>query len=155
METSEYLRFGARVTGLGALLLCLALYTPAARAHAILVESSPKEGEACRAAPKEVVLRFNARIERQVTRVTLVDGEGKRVALSAPPADEKGDAAAADRLTVPLPALKPGSYRLEYRVLAADGHATPGLLRFSVVPAGATTPATRPSPATGGKKAAP
>jgi methionine-rich copper-binding protein CopC len=151
MGIGEYLRSRARATACGALLLGLAVCAPAAGAHAILVESSPTEGESCRAAPKEAVLRFNARIERKVARVTLLDGDGQRVAL--PPIPAGGKDAASDRLTVPLPALKPGSYRLEYRVLAADGHATPGLLRFSVAPPPhpATNPTTRPA----AEKAAP
>jgi len=111
------------------------------RAHALLVESSPKQDGVVNEAPKEVVLRFNARIEKKVSRVTLLDGGGEKVKL--PPLPEDGDGPA-ERLRVALPALRPGAYKLEFRVLASDGHATPGLLRFTV-----SAPATPPPPAPG------
>jgi methionine-rich copper-binding protein CopC len=118
-----------------ALVLTVATFPTAARAHAVLVESSPKPGEVLKDAPKGVVLRFNAKIEKRLTRVTLADGDGKKVKL--PPIRED-KAAPANELIIPLPELKPGVYRLEYRVLAADGHSTPGLLRFEIA---------RPAPA--------
>ena len=40
--------------------------------------------------------------------------------------------ASAGELTVDVPALTPGIYGLRYRVLAADGHLTDGLLKFTV-----------------------
>jgi methionine-rich copper-binding protein CopC len=100
-----------------------------ALAHAILVSSTPKQEEVVAAAPKEVVLRFNARIEKKVARATLTDGSGQKIKLPPIPEDKDGPP---DRIVIPLPALTAGDYRLEYRVLAADGHATPGLLRFKV-----------------------
>ena len=96
-----------------------------------------------------------------MTRATLSDAGGHKVALPAPPPSPGDDDGPGDRVTIALPAaaLKPGAYRLEYRVLAADGHATPGLLRFTVsdggggdagagkspVPAPILPPATRPA----------
>src|SRR3982751_2403739 len=100
-----------------------------ARAHALLVESTPKQDEVVTEAPREVVLKFNARIEKKVSRVTLLDERGEKVKLPPPPDDGQGPA---ERLRVALPALKPGAYKLEFLVLASDGHATPGLLRFTV-----------------------
>lgn len=122
----------------GPLVLTLAL-APAAvvLAHAVLVESSPAQDEVLKAPATRAVLRFNARIEKAVTRVTLVDGDGHAVKMPRIPADPDGPP---DRLVVPLPPLKPGAYRLEYRVLAADGHSTPGLIRFTVSPPAATGP---------------
>ena len=109
----------------------------AAGAHAVLVESSPKQDAVLKTAPKEALLRFDARIEKKVTRVQLLDGEGHAVKLPAMPEDKD---APPDRIRIPLPALEPGAYRLVYRVLAADGHTTPGLLRFRIAP-----PATQPT----------
>ena len=136
MPTSHASRW-AGATGFASAVLAIALSAAPAPAHAILVESSPKEGEVLAAAPKEAVLRFNGRIEKSVMRATLTDGEGKKLKMPAPPRDKDGPP---ERLVVPLPPLAPGTYRLEYRVLAADGHATPGLLRFTISP-----PQTRPS----------
>lgn len=112
-----------------AALVLLACSLPAT-AHAVLVSSSPKNNATVKAAPKRVVLRFDARIEKPVTQVTLFDSKGKKVAL--PPAPNGYSAGPANQLSVPMPSLKPGAYRLEYRVLATDGHLTPGLVRFTV-----------------------
>ena len=84
-------------------------------------------------------LYFNARIEKKVTQATLHDAAGHTVKLPPVPDDSSGPP---DRLIIALPPLTTGAYQLEYRVLASDGHATPGLLRFSVA---STQPATAPA----------
>lgn len=109
----------------------VALPAPA-RAHAILVDSSPHDGDVLARPPGQVVLRFNSRIEKRLTRVALAADGGGPVAL---PPGPYGAEDAPDRITIPVPPLAPGRYRLTYRVLAVDGHSTPGLLRFSVRPA--------------------
>jgi len=101
------------------------------QAHALLVGSTPGQDEVLKEAPAEVVLRFNARIEKPVSRVTLLGPGGDKVKLPPLPDDNDGPP---ERLKIDLPALKPGAYKLEYRVLASDGHATPGLLRFTIAP---------------------
>jgi methionine-rich copper-binding protein CopC len=115
------------------LLLAIAVLTGlpgAAGAHAVLTDSSPKDLALLAVAPREVVLRFSARIEKRVSRVTLTAGDGRKVVL---PSLHRGrDGAGANLLVIPLPPLGPGDYRFEYRVLATDGHATPGLIRFTV-----------------------
>jgi methionine-rich copper-binding protein CopC len=125
-------------------LLCL---TPAvALAHALLVDSSPKQDEVLKSPATRAVLHFNARIEKKVTQATLRDAAGHAVKLPPLPDDAAGPP---DRLIIALPTLAPGAYQLEYRVLASDGHATPGLLRFSIGGA-ATQPTTSPIPKSAG-----
>jgi methionine-rich copper-binding protein CopC len=99
-------------------------------AHAVLMGSSPKDKAVLAAPPQKVVLRFNARIEKQVSQVTLLDGKGRTVSL--PPAPHGYTAGPPDQLIIPMPSLKPGNYRLKYRIMATDGHVTPGLIRFTV-----------------------
>ena len=53
-------------------------------AHALLVESSPKQDETLAAPTTQAVLRFNAKIEKGVTRVTLIDAAGQPVKLPPP-----------------------------------------------------------------------
>src|SRR5882672_9470423 len=124
-----------------ALIFCL-LAPMLALAHALLMESSPKQDEKLKTPATQAVLRFDARIEKSVTRVTLVDGDGHKIKMPPIPEDKDGPE---DRLTIPFPALKPGAYQLQYTVLAADGHATPGILRFSIVPGAATAPTSHPA----------
>jgi methionine-rich copper-binding protein CopC len=124
-------------------LLALAVAPSLALAHALLVDSSPKQDEVLRSPATRAVLHFNARIEKKVTQATLRDAAGHPVKLPPIPDDTAGPP---DRLIIALPPLHSGAYQLEYRVLAADGHATPGLLRFSI----ATQPTTAPAATTEG-----
>lgn len=104
----------------------------ASDAHAVLVSSIPKENSTITSSPKKAVLRFDARIEKKVSQVKLFKETGGKVALKSP------SGGAENELIVALPKLKPGKYRLEYKVLASDGHLTPGLIRFTI--SGAKSP---------------
>lgn len=118
---------------LSVLLIVLLIATATlAQAHALLVSSTPANNAVLRSSPKQVVLRFDARIEKPLTKVTLY--EGKHNSVKLPGAANGYTGGSPDRLIIPLPDLKPGSYRLEYRVMASDGHLTPGLVRFRIAP---------------------
>ncbi len=124
---SEFLR----IIYSAGLLLSLVLYPAILKAHAVLMESNPADGSILANPPSQVVLRFNARIEKSLARFVLAASTGKVVPLPIISKNiSKGDAP--DRLVVPLPRLQPGAYTLRYKVLATDGHATQGILRFSV-----------------------
>jgi len=100
---------------------------PPAQAHAIIIESEPRQNEAV-AAPKRLVLRFNGRLEKRLCSVQVIGGPGQRsVALFRQEAD-----AGPDTLTYPLPPLEPGSYQARWKVMAADGHVTEGAVPFTV-----------------------
>jgi copper resistance protein C len=114
-----------------ALVLALGPAGPAA-AHAIVLESSPVHDAVLAQAPAQVTLRFNSRIEKRFTRVTLAAADRAPMPVVLPAGD---DAGTPDRLTIPLGPLGPGVYVLRYRVLAVDGHITEGALRFTVDPA--------------------
>ena len=77
------------------------------------------------------MLRFNSKIEKGLTRVTLAAGGGPPRALSMA-SDAGGDAGGPDRLVIPLGPLPSGPYVIRYKVLSADGHVTVGALRFTV-----------------------
>ena len=102
-----------------------------ADAHAIVLESSPARDAQLPTPPDRVVLRFNSRIEHALSRATIEPVGGRPVALAAAgtPADPRP---APDRLVIPLRPLGPGTYVVRDRVLAADGHLTEGVLRFTV-----------------------
>jgi len=122
----------ASATGvfLGALLLIL-LGVRSATAHAIVLESIPARDAVLDRSPSRVVLRFNSKIEKRLSRVTLAVAGGTPVAT--PIADDgAAGAEGPDRIVVPLHPLPPGAYVLRYKVLSADGHITEGALRFTV-----------------------
>ena len=125
-------RLSRPVVGPALLLLvaCVLLRPAPVVAHAIVLESSPTHDAVLERAPEQVTLRFNSKIEKRFTRLTLADGEHPPVAVTLPVGAD--DAATPDRLVIPLPHLGAGVYVLRYRVLAVDGHITEGVLRFTV-----------------------
>src|SRR4051794_34996481 len=89
-------------------------------AHALLLQSTPKDHEKLKLSPEKVVLRFNGQIEKKVTQVTLLDNQGKKIAL--PQSTRELSSGKVDSLEIELPKLAPGGYQLHYRILAMDGH---------------------------------
>lgn len=122
-------RIIAWITLLAAVAILMMVSQTPAYAHAVLVSSSPADNTTVKESPKQVVLKFDARIEKKVTQITLLDAKGNKVALKKPP---HGYGGAPDQLIIPMPKLRPGSYQLRYRVMATDGHISPGLIRFTV-----------------------
>ena len=108
-----------------AALVAVPVITSAAFAHSLLLESSPAAEATVSASPPQVTLRFNNRIEKRLSRITVVDQAGTPRALAIAVAD--GDA---DRLTAAVPALPPGAYRVEWHVLSTDGHVVSGSFGF-------------------------
>ena len=107
------------------------LIPAAAYAHAIVLESSPRPGAVLARPPAQITLRFNSKIEKRFTRITLAAGDRAPAPIALPGEDA---AAPPDRVVIPLSPLAPGVYVLRYRVLAVDGHITEGALRFTVGP---------------------
>ena len=100
---------------------------PDARAHAIILESAPRHEEAL-PRPKRLVLRFNSRLEKPLCSVQVVGPRQKTIVLLRQEADTQ-----ADTLAYPLPPLAPGPYQARWKVMAADGHVTEGVVLFTVV----------------------
>ena len=95
-------------------------------AHAVLVESNPKTGSTVHGPDLPIWLRFNVRVDGSRSRFTLVSADGS-TRLITPEAQAKPDI-----LTGKLTGLKPGPYRLQWQVLAADGHISQGVVNFTV-----------------------
>ena len=108
-------------------LLTALLVLGAARvhAHAFLDHASPAVGSAVRTAPREVVLWFTEELEPAFSRVTVQNAAGARV--------DRGNArVSGSQLRVSLGALAPGTYRVTWRVVSVDTHATQGDFTFRV-----------------------
>jgi methionine-rich copper-binding protein CopC len=114
-----------RLIVLGAAVLVAA--APAS-AHSLLLESSPAAGAVVAAPPAQIALRFNNRIEKPLSSVRLLGPDGAPVTLAAVVGG------APDRLVAAVPALGAGRYRVEWRVLSADGHLVSGAFSFAVAP---------------------
>jgi copper resistance protein C len=107
-----------------------------ARAHAILVESSPAANANAPQGHVDIQLRYNSRVDRLRSRLTLSrPGETPEVLAIGPGGSEDILTTAAD--------LAPGLYTLHWQVLALDGHITRGAVAFTVS-APESTPAKPP-----------
>lgn len=110
---------------------CLAAFPPAAEAHAIILESEPVRDAKLLEPPARLYLRFNSKIEKRLSQVSLTAADGRAVPLPVSVDGSQGP----DRIAIPLGHLRPGAYVVRYKVLASDGHITEGALRFSVLEA--------------------
>jgi methionine-rich copper-binding protein CopC len=110
-------------------LVAVILLTGAATslwAHAILMESSPKLNSTVKGPDLSVTLRFNVRIDGGRSRVRLVASDATVSTLTL------GKQSSPDTLETQAKALKPGAYKLQWQVLASDGHISRGEIPFTV-----------------------
>ena len=108
-----------------ALFALLAVAIPL-RAHAILVWAKPSLKAVVRGPDVPVLLRFNCRIDAKRSKLILVDPHGLQHELMI------DGQTSPDMLGTRATGLEHGSYTLQWRVLASDGHITRGDLPFSV-----------------------
>ena len=95
-------------------------------AHAILMESTPKQNSTVNGPDVDITLRYNVRIDGGRSRVELVAADGTKSDLKL---DKQ---AKPDILTCKASALKAGTYKLAWHVLASDGHMSKGEVPFTV-----------------------
>lgn len=109
-----------------ALLPLAALLTPyPAQAHAILLGGTPAPGMTVPAGPLDLRLRYNSRIDKGRSRLTLTAPDHTQATLPI------ASGAAPDVLDSSAN-LSPGAYVLRWQVLAVDGHITRGDVAFTV-----------------------
>ena len=122
-----------------------AAHPPADAVHAQLERSVPSSGDTLAVAPPELVLTFSGPVEVSGAMLRLLGPTGRNWSLDAPRrADDPRT------LTTPLPPLEPGGYRLEWRVVSADGHAISGEFTFYVAVAAGDEVAPPPPPSGSG-----
>lgn len=95
-------------------------------AHAILMESSPKQNSTVKGPDVDITLRYNVRIDGGRSRVQLDAADGTKSDLKL---DKQ---AKPDILQCKASGLKPGAYKLIWNVLASDGHMSKGEIPFTV-----------------------
>lgn len=105
----------------------MAGYTPA-WAHATLKSATPAKDAEVTTAPKEIMLQFNEKLEAAFSNAKVVDSAGKEVT-----ADKATlDAADPSVMKLVVPALKAGTYKVEYVGVGHDGHRRKGDYSFTV-----------------------
>jgi copper resistance protein C len=113
-----------------ALFIAAAFYSGCAAAHAVLMSSSPAANSVLAEAPREIRLSFSERIERRFSSVSLTRSDGSKVQIARPAADPQKH----NDLLVPLPALAPGQYQVEWQTTSADSHRIRGQFGFEIKP---------------------
>jgi hypothetical protein len=108
-----------------ALAILVAIALPA-WAHAVLMESTPKANANVSGPELAINLRFNVRVDGGRSRLHLLDPDGAEVKLDAVKQSKP------DTLQSHAAGLKPGSYKLQWQVLASDGHLSHGEIAFTV-----------------------
>jgi methionine-rich copper-binding protein CopC len=110
----------------GLLTLVAATILPVvAHAHAILEDSQPPSGGTVKAGAVDLHLRFNSRIDRGRSRLTLIRPDHGRDTIGIAPAGAPEIIDAHVNLT-------PGAYIVRWQVLAVDGHITRGDIPITV-----------------------
>jgi methionine-rich copper-binding protein CopC len=102
-----------------------ALAARPAHAHAILVQSDPAHAARLPPGAHTLSLRFNSRLDRLRSRLTLTRPDRSQTVLALLDGPDDQLAAAVT--------LAPGAHTLRWQVLAIDGHITRGDLPFTVV----------------------
>lgn len=101
---------------------------PTAWAHAGLQSSIPEKDAKIAAAPKEITLQFNEKLESAFSTAKLVDSTGKQVNVEKPTLDASNPSI----MKLPVPALSSGKYKVEYVGVGRDGHRRKGDYSFTV-----------------------
>lgn len=116
--------------GLAAALILASTALPSlpAAAHAIVLFSTPARGDVLAGGSAPVLLRFNSRIDRPRSLLSLIAPDGTSVTL---PLDASANP---DSLVTRLAGLEPGRYRLHWQVLGVDGRIARGDIPFVVTP---------------------
>ncbi len=102
----------------------------AVQAHAFLDRASPAVGSTVHTPPTEVRIQYSEELEPTYSRAHVEDASGTTVSKG----DAHVDPTERSVLIVPLGALKPGRYKVIWKVLSVDTHVTNGTFNFTVAP---------------------
>ena len=90
------------------------------------MDSTPKLNSTVTGSEVDITLRFNVRIDGGRSRVLLVAPDGTTSTLKLADQDRP------DILKTHAAGLKSGAYKLQWKVLASDGHMSNGNIPFTV-----------------------
>lgn len=111
----------------GLMIAMILLVVSTSFAHAKLVSSTPSAGQNVPVAPSSVSLQFSVRVQSKMSSIVVTDPAGGSVTAGAIAESDEGKL-----VSLSLPPLGDGSYRVEWRALSADDHMIEGSFEFSV-----------------------
>lgn len=115
-------------TTLLALSVLVSAAAPAA-AHAVLVDSSPRDGARLEQPPDQVWLQFDEPVQVAPDSVQVINSDGEPMTAGAPRSADDGRRVIIDLANLPE---EPASYLLSWQVTSVDSHPVVGSLRFGV-----------------------
>jgi copper resistance protein C len=98
-------------------------------AHAFVDHAEPAVGSQIHGAPAQVKIWFTEKLEPALSKIQVFDSSGQQIDKR----DIKIDQSNAVLLTVSLPALKPGKYKVVWRAVSVDTHVTTGNFTFEML----------------------
>lgn len=101
------------------------LWAAPAGAHAELVSTDPDHGEVLEAAPEQVVLEFNERVEPAPEAIEVFDGSGDEISVGS-------IQASGSEVSAELPTLDDATYVVSWQVVSGDSHPISGAFLFHV-----------------------
>jgi methionine-rich copper-binding protein CopC len=113
------------------LIIPLLLWTTLtiAGAHAFLDHADPRVGSMVTGSPPVVKIWFTEELEPAFSKIEVFDSAGKEVDLK----DSKIDSANKTLMSVSLPKLPVGNYKVAWHAVATDTHHTQGTFTFMVM----------------------
>lgn len=111
-----------------AVMLTMLAFHGYAWAHGALERATPKAGSVVKAAPPRISLRFSEKLEPKFSTIQVTNSAGERMD-DAPTATKDGST-----LEVTLKPLPPGTYKVTWRAVSVDTHASSDSYTFEVRP---------------------
>ena len=113
-------------------LLAIVVSNPImALAHSFPEKETPSAGQKVASPPSEIVIGFDAPIEKLFAKLEVAGADGTNNAVGAPQVSDDGR-----QLSVKVGALKPGDYTVKWAVVGIDTHHTEGSYTFTVASGG-------------------
>ena len=118
------------ISAVAVVATALSITLPAS-AHSFPDKETPSAGQQVASPPSQVVVHFDAPIEKLFSKLEVTGPDGKNEAAGAPVVSDDGR-----ELSVKVGALKPGDYQVNWAVVCIDTHHTQGSYTFSVANGG-------------------
>jgi copper resistance protein C len=107
------------VLAVSLILVCIA------DAHAFLDHADPKVGSTIHESPSQVTVWMTENLEPAFSKLQVFDAKGTEL-------DNKDTKVNGNIMTVSLPKLAAGKYRVSWQVVAVDTHRTSGTFDFNI-----------------------
>ena len=99
-----------------------------AHAHAFLDHADPKVGSTVTVSPSVVKIWFTEKLEGAFSKIQVFDETGKEIDQK----DVKIDSTDKSLMSVTVPKLPSGTYKVKWSAVAVDTHHTTGTFTFTV-----------------------